>query len=415
MSAVTFLLLGLIILIGFVGHVFYEYTKVPEIFFMIMIGLIIGPFFKFVNPGSIIELSPLISPLALIIVLLDAGLSLNIFGVAKNLGKSVLWTILVLTSCTFIVGAFMYALGWEPLYALLIGVVSSGTSTAVVVPVLSRLSVPEEVKQILIIESIANDVTLTLAVVGLIQIINFKTLDIRQLSSSLVGSTTVSIILGVAFSVMWANILWRHLREQKLVYVFTLGFLFVLYALDEIIGGNGIIAVLVLCLSLGNLPVLFERLESEIVRLKIGFLEHYTKSLASLTKHFTDVVDSIQKTQIDIAFFIRNLFFVYLGIVFDLENVSPMILLICLAMTGLILLSRFFASKVLALLDQRYAGYSMIMMFMTARGFMATLLAFLPSVEGVEIPLLREIVLLMVVFSTIMTIIGSIVYERRIK
>jgi len=415
MSAETFLLLGLIILVGFTGHVFYEYTKVPEILFMILIGLTIGPFLKFVDPANLMQLSPLISILALHIVLLDAGLSLDVFGVIKSLGKSALWTLLVLIFCTFIIGTFMYVAGWSPLHALLIGAVNSGTATVVVVSILSRVSVPREVEQLLVIESIANDVTLSIVVVILLQLITVESLDLRQLSNSLVGPITVAVILGVAFSIMWTSILWRHLREQKLVYVFTLGFLFVLYALVEIIGGNGIIASLVLCLSLGNLPAIFERLSSEIIRLHLGFLEHHTGSLALLTEHFTEVLNSIKKTQIDIAFFIRNLFFVYLGAVFELEGVSPAILLICFSMMGLILLSRFLASKVLILFDQRYKGYSTIMTLTVARGFVATLLVFLPSAKGVEIPLLKEIMLFMVILSTFTTIVGSSIYGRRAK
>jgi hypothetical protein len=52
------------------------------------------------------------------------------------------------------------------------------------------------------------------------------------------------------------------------------------------------------------------------------------------------------------------------------------------------------------------------MTFMIARGFTATFTALLPSAQGVEIPQLKDVVLLLVLLSTLMTIIGSSIYER---
>ena len=76
------LIMGSAILIGFIGHALFKYTKIPESLFMIVIGLIVGPFTNMVNPSEFVSYTPLIVTLTLIIVLLDSGLSLSIVDIS---------------------------------------------------------------------------------------------------------------------------------------------------------------------------------------------------------------------------------------------------------------------------------------------------------------------------------------------
>jgi hypothetical protein len=50
---------------------------------------------------------------------------------------------------------------------------------------------------------------------------------------------------------------------------------------------------------------------------------------------------------------------------------------------------------------------------MVARGFTATFVALLPSTRGVDIPMFKEVVLAMVLLSTIATMFGCIIFERK--
>ncbi len=70
------LLLGLIILVSFIGHILFKYTKIPESLFMIFIGLAVGPVFKLVDQSIFMTYMPLVSTITMIIILLDSGFSL---------------------------------------------------------------------------------------------------------------------------------------------------------------------------------------------------------------------------------------------------------------------------------------------------------------------------------------------------
>ena len=86
-----FLILGLIILVGFIGRGIFRYTKVPDSLFMIIIGLIVGPFFNIVDQSELANYTPLVVTLTLIIVLLDSGLSLEIARALSILGFRTLY------------------------------------------------------------------------------------------------------------------------------------------------------------------------------------------------------------------------------------------------------------------------------------------------------------------------------------
>jgi NhaP-type Na+/H+ or K+/H+ antiporter len=375
---------------------------------MIIIGLVIGPLFNVIDPTRFSRYSSYVITITLIIVLLDSGLSINIVDMIHTLGKALGFTILVLVFTTFCVGGFLYMIGWELLHALLLGVVSSGTTTIVVTSLVTRLSLPREIQQILIIESIINDITLITAAIVLLQLIQLTVIDTLQMVLFIVQPIFIAIILGIFFAIIWVNVIWWFYKSDELTYVFTIGILFFLYSLTELLNGNGTIAVLILSLSLGNLSAILE-----ILFRRIGIWPSPT-AIRNLSKRSQQVVAGIKKTQVDFAFFIKNFFFVYLGIIFDLSKLNLILVMICLGIIAIMFGSRYLSTRIVGLIDPKFKRYSMIISSVVARGFTATFVALLPSTEGIEIPQLTEIILLMVLLSTFACIIGSIIYESRV-
>ncbi len=70
----VFIATGGIILIGFLGSLFFDKTRIPDILILIVIGLFLGPEEMGLMTRSAIEdLVPVFSLAALIIILFDAG------------------------------------------------------------------------------------------------------------------------------------------------------------------------------------------------------------------------------------------------------------------------------------------------------------------------------------------------------
>ena len=410
------LLLGLIILISFIGYILFKYTKIPESLFMIFIGLAVGPVFKLVDQSAFITYMPLVSTITMIIILLDSGFSLTLEGTVKNLGKAIRLTILVLIFSTALISTFMYfVMGWDLFQALFIGSISSGTTTIVIVHLLTRFNVPDIVKDTLILESIFNDVTLITISVILLQIIKIQTFDLGQIVVSFLGPIAIAFILGLTFSLMWVGILWKLYRGDELIYIFTLGALFTLFFVVEVMGGIGALAILIFSLTLGNLPTIINTIQDELILRKRVLSEFQLETFQFLSQRFTNITREIKHTEIHFSFIIKNFFFVYLGIIFDLENLNYISIVISIAIILLMLVSRYLSVRISALFDSELKKFTPLMTMMIARGFTATFVALMPASKGIEIPHLKEITLILVLLTTLITITGTIIYEKLVK
>src|SRR3989339_1761804 len=100
------LILGIVILIGFIGKFFFNKTRIPESVFLMLIGILLGPVFNVVSGKFFIDNASFLISLALVVVLLDSGLTLNISKALKNAPTALIFTILVMLSTVAIVSVF---------------------------------------------------------------------------------------------------------------------------------------------------------------------------------------------------------------------------------------------------------------------------------------------------------------------
>src|SRR3972149_8771582 len=139
MEDFTFLLVGFLILIGFLGSILFKKSKIPEALFLIIAGILIGPVFHIVDQSAVIIYAPIIMALMLILAMLDNGLSFNIFKVAKALPLMIIFGagIVALTSIILtVILHYMLALPW--IVSAIIALCMSGTTTDVITAIISK-------------------------------------------------------------------------------------------------------------------------------------------------------------------------------------------------------------------------------------------------------------------------------------
>jgi cell volume regulation protein A len=386
-------------MIGFLGNILFNRTRIPESLFLITIGVIIGPILNLVNSNDLIGMSSFIATIALIIILLDSGMSMDIRKLLKNFSHATIFTLMVFTLTTFLVSLFLYLLiRWPLSHALLLGVISGGTTTVTVMTLVSRCTVSDDTKNLLFLESMVNDVTLISGAVILIQIMKFSTIDTAKIANLILGSVSIAFLFGFLTALFWISILNKYLEKHPLNYVSTLGIVLILYAFVETVGGNGAIAVLLFSLTVGN----FRNL---VMRFKI--------KTDLVTEHSLETLKKIKSIQLGITFFVKTFFFVFLGLIFSFQNLTQEIWTIAFGMIFILLVARFFSAEILSLIDKKYGKETFLITTMLPRGFTATVVAFLPREAGIVIPGLIEIVLLMLFLSTLIAIFGATIYERK--
>ncbi|MDI6732597.1 MAG: cation:proton antiporter [Planctomycetota bacterium] len=295
-----FLIAGIIIFIGFLGTLFFHKTRIPDVLFLIVIGVLIGPATGWIKASSLEGITPYFARLALIIILFEGGLHLNFDILIKRFVGGTLF------SCgTFAISLISmallgrYVLNMPLINSLILGAIIGGTSSAIVIPLICKMTVQEETKSILSLESIITDI---LAVIGVIVFIEMGLkgeVKPSAVLNDLAGPFSIGIVAGIIFGLLWIKAL-SSIHIASLSYMTTLAAVLVLFGVVEIAKGSGAVAAFTFGLVLSN---------------GTRFLKVFDE-----TKTFK-LDDKIEHFHQEFTFFIRTYFFVYIGLL-----ISPNIL-----------------------------------------------------------------------------------------
>lgn len=391
-----FLAIGLIVIIGFIAAYIFERFKFSDVIILMFVGTLIGPVYNIASIiGPISLLAPYIGTLALIVMLFDGGLNLDLFKVLTSLSKAAGFTILVFILTVIFLGVSMhFILGWTYLEGYLLGAIVGGTSSAIVIPLISKMSLNDEAKIILTIESAITDALCIIVGIILIGVISLGTVNVRDIAGSFASAFSIAIVIGAMFAVFWIGII-NKLYVKQVRYSMTLAVVFILYAIVEFVSGNGPIAVLVFALLLGNFNELATRL-----RFKGEF------SLDPVLKTF----------QTEVSFFVRTFFFIFTGMMFKVEILSNLTVLRTSGLIFIVLIiARIFGVQILSMSDKIIAPYKKSILSMMARGLAAAVLASMPLASGIIIPYFTDMVFNIIILTNLATTIGVFIVERKVS
>ncbi|MCR5807916.1 MAG: cation:proton antiporter [Oscillospiraceae bacterium] len=132
--------LAIIFLVGLSAAAIFERIGLPRIIGMLGVGIAVSPYVLDLLDSSILGISPELRQIALIIILIKAGLSLDLSDL-KKVGRPAVMMSFV-PACCEIVGYVLFApllLGVDRIEAAVMGAVLSAVSPAVVVPRMVKL------------------------------------------------------------------------------------------------------------------------------------------------------------------------------------------------------------------------------------------------------------------------------------
>jgi len=388
-------IMGFTVIIAVIGHTLFDKTGVPESVFMIMFGLILGPLSGIISINEFSGIIPYVFTLSIVIILLENGLTTDFQMVLETMKSSTIFTIIVLLVTSLLCGMFLrFFLGWSIVSSLILGVICSGTSTLPIMYFTSRMRLNPDVTQMLIFESIINDVTIITMVSLIIQGLTPSTGSSVPLLSLIKVLVARAVGLGILFSLAWTVVLVKVKEDLSLKYLTTLAISILLYYLCESWGGSGVIAVMVFGITIGNLPAFFR--SHLLIRQRV--LWFFTK---------------IEIMQDEVTFLVKNTFFFLLGLMFNVEAVTIKILLVALVLTILMIISRWVSYKIIGFVDRRYINNIWFVSLMVSRGFTAGLTAFMSVEKGLQMPVITDVVIVLILFTNLAATLGFIWITRK--
>lgn len=380
-AQVVLLAVGVIIFLGVGGELFFRRTGIPDIAFLMVLGVIIGPILGIVNSDTALKIAPYFAALALIIIMFDGGLNLDIRTIVRTVHFALLLAVLgFIVSVALVSVIAVYALGWPWLDSLLLGTIVGGSSSIIVFGLVRRLTISDETKSMLSLESAVTDVLAIIASFLLFDLVLSGKFD-----PSLVGETAgkaigVGLLLGFAVGIPWM-IASSRMSNAKHAYMLTLGILFVLYFLAKSFGESGALTALVFGLMLGNRQFLSRRFKIK-----------------------TPEVSPDNSFHEQLTFLVRSFFFVFIGLLASFGRIEYLIFGVAMAVTiyiGRIGVAKISLTKRFSTLDKKVTSV------MIPRGLAAAVLATLPLTLGLpNAEAYPQLVFVIILSSVIITTIG---------
>ena len=196
-APILLLAASVVIILGVLGEAFFKKTGIPDIAFLMILGVMIGPVIGIVQPAAVIEIVPYFAALALIIIMFDGGYNLKIGQILKTAHFSVILVILGFAAAVGTVSVFAhYGLGWEWLDSILLGTIVGGSSSIIVFGLVRTLRISEKAKSMLSFESALTDILSTIVAFILFEAVLTGSFSIDLLGETLGRAIAVGLILG---------------------------------------------------------------------------------------------------------------------------------------------------------------------------------------------------------------------------
>ena len=378
---VVLLAAGVTIFLGVAGEAFFKRTGIPDIAFLMVLGVIIGPVLGIIQPEVVVEVVPYFAALALIIIMFDGGLNLDLKNMVKTAHFAIILAILGFAISMVIVTMLAhYGLGWEWLDSILLSSIVGGSSSIIVFGLVRSLRVSEETKSMLSFESALTDILSTIVAFIMFEAVLFGYFDLDLLGVTFGRAVAVGLLLGLGVGIPWMYVTTKLANAQH-SYMLTLGILFVLFFMAQSFGESGALTALVFGLMLGNRYRL-----SRFLKIKIPEIS----------------TDDTMHNQL--TFLVRSFFFVFVGLLASFGQIEFLVFGIVSAIViyiGRVVVTKVTLTRRFSLLDRKVTAV------MIPRGLAAAVLATFPLTLGLPNgEVYPQIVFFVIMGSVIITTIG---------
>ncbi|OGO02903.1 MAG: hypothetical protein A2Y59_06050, partial [Chloroflexi bacterium RBG_13_52_14] len=287
--ALTITVIGLLVFLAHVLTLLFGRTKIPDVLFLIAIGVCLGPIFGIVTPDEFGVIGPVFTAITLIVILFEAGITIHLAVLRKTLIRTLILTILSFAVTMGAVGALAYYftdLGLT--MSLMLGAMVGSTSPAIIIPLIRQIKVQKETEAVLSLESAISDALSIIVVFAFLEAFKLGEIKVPSVATHVVESFAIAIAFGVVWAFGWSIILNR-IRDLKNAIFTTPAFVFIIFGVVEMLGYSGYVAALAFGITLGNI---------ELVNLTFlrKYLPHEPISLNETEKIFLSEVVFLLKT-----------------------------------------------------------------------------------------------------------------------
>lgn len=347
----------------FCAHLFaalFSRRRIPDVLFLVMIGILVGPVLGWVTPDMFGELGMVFASLTLVVILADSGMDMHVHDLRQYWVGMVQVTIssfILSMVVASVVAHYLAGLNWFS--SILLSGMVAGTGASIVIPMVKQMKVSEKTRTVLSLESAISAVLCIVVTLAIVQGYRIGEVSYFAMSIKLLASFAVALVLGVAGGLLWSGLLGR-VRMLKNSMFLTPAFVIIIYGIAEALGYSGAIAALAFGIVLGNVDTLSR---TWIYRPLQRWIT--PQPLKENEKSFFK----------EIVFLVKTFFFVYIGI--SIPFTDYMALFYGLAIAAALVVARFILIAIVGHKNTRTDRLTVSIMI--PKGLAAAVLAALPE------------------------------------
>jgi cell volume regulation protein A len=273
---------GLILGAGLVAQLISTFLRIPEMIVLVAMGALIGPSVLGLvsNPLDGVG-AQLLFNIGVALILFHGGVGISLRVISRT---SVGIGLLVLPGV--FITAFIVALVVAPIFgvsllvAFMIGAVLAPTDPAIIIPLFERLGLRPKVYQTVIAESAFNDVTGTVLVLTLVEVVEAGHFTISEPTFEFFTELALGALIGIGAGLILAYAVASTARAgiwDESPGVAILAVVAIVYFSSETLGGSAYLAAFVMGLIVGNMDEFKLRQDEESERMLESFVAQVAK------------------------------------------------------------------------------------------------------------------------------------------
>ncbi|MCL2887778.1 MAG: cation:proton antiporter [Elusimicrobia bacterium] len=306
--------IGFILVLGELFSVTFQKTRVPDILPLMILGFILGPVLKLVTPDTFGQMGNIFTEIVLILVMFKTGFEFRLSYLRDSFLPGLIFSvvyIIVIVAASTLVGAQFLKLPF--IYALAFGFVLADNSIVIIVPLLTKLNITQNLRTILTVETTMGKIINVIVVFALLDMARQQSgAETTIVFGQILYTFLMAAVVGLISGIFWTAILSRvRLFDNGMTLTFA--FILMVYSISAAVGSKGAVGVLMLGIVMGNIRVL-QHLWGKKVEIS-------TASMKGNEKDFF----------IEIEFAFKTLFFVFMGTTLYLKDIYYITLGVILA------------------------------------------------------------------------------------
>jgi cell volume regulation protein A len=384
---VFLLALAGIFLIGTVGELIFQKTNLPDVVWLILAGIVLGPVTGLLPKEALGGIAPYFAAITLVVVLFDGGSALKLKELSRAAPRSgalaVVGFVLSVAgiAASTMVAALMGLLpsSWTWTHGILTGAIVGGSSSIIIMPALGRAKLRPNLTNLVNLESALTDALCVVSTTAIVDIMAGGGASGAGAPLVALGkSFGIGLGIGAVAGMFWLLFL-RFLKDSEHAYPITLSVLLLLYVGIDHLGGSAALGILTVAVILGNAPSLSS---------SIGLVQG------------AELDENVRGFHKQMTFIVKSFFFVFIGAMLG----PPWdYVLVGIALGGVLLAVRIPAVLVATVKSNFVAAEKKLAAVCMPRGMAAGVLATLPVTAGIAGTEKLPVAVFTCVFTTIAT------------